>query len=74
MILDGKYQADAEAYEVIGKLNRGKKLVVVTTPSSGWFQCAGERGAGVALWLGLARWAARQKTDFSYQFVASIRP
>ena len=71
LLLDGQYKDKAEAYEVIGKLNRGKKLVVVTTPSSGWFHCAGERGPGIALWLGLARWAEHQKSDLSYEFVAS---
>ena len=71
LLMDGQYKDEAEAFEVIRKLTRGKKLVVVTTPSSGWFHCAGERGPGIALWLGLARWAARQKSDLSYQFVAS---
>ncbi len=35
------------------------KAVVVSTPTSGWFECAGERGTGVALFLMLASWAAR---------------
>ncbi len=69
--LDGKYKEDAEAFEVVGKLNRGKRVVVVSTPSSGWFRCAGERGCGIALWLGLARWAASRKSNTSYVFVAS---
>ena len=29
--------------------------LIVSTPTSGWFQCGGERGVGVALWLQLAR-------------------
>lgn len=34
------------------------KHLILSTPKSGWMTCAGERGAGVALWLGLARWLA----------------
>ena len=29
--------------------------LIVSTPTSGWFACGGERGVGVALWLMLAR-------------------
>ncbi len=71
LLIDGRIDYAATAYEVIGELRRGPRRVVVTTPSSGWFQCAGERGPGIALWLGLARWAARQRNDISYTFVAS---
>jgi hypothetical protein len=39
------------------KPGRGKP-VVISTPKSGWFHCAGERGSGIAIWLGLARWLA----------------
>lgn len=34
--------------------------LVVTTPVSGWFACAGERGTGIALALALAQELARQ--------------
>ncbi len=69
--IDGTYNEKAEAFETIGRLKRGKNLMIVSTPSSGWFQCAGERGPGIALWLGLARWAAARKSDMSWLFVAS---
>ena len=71
LLLDGSYDDKAEAFEVVGKLERGKNLVIVSTPSSGWFRCAGERGPGVALWLALARGAAARKSDTSFIFVAS---
>lgn len=46
--------------------------VVVSTPSSGWFQCAGERGSGVALWLDMARYISRQgQPTFNWLFVAN---
>ena len=43
--------------------------VVVSTPISGWFTCAGERGSGVALWLGLAFWVASQGADHQYNWL-----
>jgi len=49
----------------------GGKLIVVSTPKSGWFRCAGERGPGIALWLGLARSVARQKAGPSFLFTAN---
>jgi len=70
-LLDGYLDYNATAYEVVGRLKRGKNHVVISTPSSGWFQCAGERGPGIALWLAIARWAADSDSDTSYTFVAS---
>lgn len=35
--------------------------VVVTTPLSGWFRCAGERGTGIAIALSLARQLAETR-------------
>jgi hypothetical protein len=62
---------EATAYNVVGVLKRGEKWVVITTPSSGWFTCGGERGPGVALLLGLARWAAKSDSKTSYIFIAN---
>ncbi len=46
------------AFNLVGRLARGDRpWVVVSTPRSGWFGCAGERGGGIAAWLALARWA-----------------
>lgn len=61
----------ATAKNVIGRLERGERWVVVTTPSSGWFTCAGERGPGVALFVALAQWAARSDSKFSFLFMAN---
>ena len=63
--ITGVSKKNVTAYNVVGTLKRGDQWVIITTPSSGWFQCSGERGPGVALFLGLARWAA--KTDSKYQ-------
>jgi hypothetical protein len=44
---------------------------VISTPSSGWFHCAGERGPGIAIWLALARWSSHRESTVRYTFVAS---
>lgn len=69
--IEGRDDVNAQAHNVIGTLRRGPKWIVVTTPTSGWFQCAGERGPGVALFLGLARYAARREGEMSYMFIAN---
>ncbi len=71
MILQGKTDRQAEAKNVLGRFGKGEKLIVVSTPQSGWFGCAGERGAGVAMFLGLARWAAKSDLDANWLFVST---
>jgi len=46
----------SESATVIGHLGQGDPAspVVLTTPLSGWFHCAGERGTGIAIALQLA--------------------
>ncbi len=45
--------------------------VVVSTPTSGWFRAAGERGGGIALWLDLAHYIAARDTGLNWLFVAN---
>lgn len=71
LLLDGEDDADAKAKNVIARFDRGKNLFVVSTPQSGWFRCAGERGPGIALFLGVARWASRRPTGASFLFVST---
>lgn len=71
LLLNGKDEPRAEARNVIGRISRGEKLIVVSTPQSGWFRCAAERGPGVALFLGLARWAAKLQSGPGYLFVST---
>lgn len=60
------------AFNVIGRLDRGRgKWLVVSTPRSGWFTCAGERGPGIAVWLGLARWAAKALSAYDLAFICT---
>lgn len=71
LLLDGNDDHDARARNVIARLDRGKDLIVVSTPQSGWFRCAAERGPGIALFLGLARWASRRPSGSSFLFVST---
>jgi hypothetical protein len=60
------------AANFIGRIDRGrKKWVVVSTPRSGWYGCAGERGGGIAAWLWLARWASKAVTGYNLAFVCN---
>ncbi|HEU4625173.1 MAG TPA: hypothetical protein VFS52_10445 [Steroidobacteraceae bacterium] len=60
------------AFNFVGRIDRGKpRWWVVSTPRSGWFGCAGERGPGVAAWLWLARWASRQVRSRNLAFVCN---
>jgi hypothetical protein len=71
LLLDGEDDSAAIAKNVVAKVDRGKDLIVVSTPQSGWFRCAGERGPGIAMFLGLARWASRRSTGASFLFVST---
>lgn len=60
------------AYNVTATLARGAaKTLVLSTPRSGWFSCAGERGTGLAAWLLLAAWAAKAKLPVNVALVAT---
>ena len=52
------HAAPGRAENVVARRPGRGKPVVISTPKSGWFHCAGERGSGIAIWLGLARWLA----------------
>ena len=71
LLLHGRDEPRADARNVIAKLTRGSDIIVISTPKSGWFTCAGERGPGVALFLTLAEWASRRDSPVSYIFDAN---
>ncbi|HEY3134718.1 MAG TPA: hypothetical protein VGL29_01590 [Blastocatellia bacterium] len=71
LLIDGDDRREARAKNVIGRVHRGKELIVVSTPQSGWFRCAAERGPGIAMFLGLARWASRRPSGSSFLFVST---
>jgi hypothetical protein len=45
--------------------------VVVMTPRSGWWQCASERGGGIACWLEIMRGVADVRPERTVRFIAS---
>lgn len=60
------------AFNLIGRIDRGTgRWLVVSTPRSGWFGCAGERGGGIAAWLMIARWANVGVRGFNLAFIAN---
>jgi hypothetical protein len=61
-----------EAWNLIGRLNRGAgRWLAISTPRSGWFACAAERGPGVAAWLALAEWARLAAPDLDIALVCT---
>ena len=65
-------QREAVAHNLIARLDRGAEhTLVVSTPKSGWFGCAAERGPGVAIWLALAEWAVRALPGRNLFFTAN---
>ncbi|MDB5475817.1 MAG: hypothetical protein JWP49_1328 [Phenylobacterium sp.] len=69
VVLSGAMRAGASNNLVARRAGPGKPLVI-STPKSGWFHCAGERGSGVAIWLGLARHLAARR-DLNLVFMAA---
>ena len=49
----------------------GRKWLVLSTPRSGWFGCAGERGPGLAAWLMLAKWARAARLPVNIALIAT---
>lgn len=60
------------AFNLVGRRDRGiGRWLVVSTPRSGWFACAGERGGGIAAWLALMRWAGPALPGFDLAFICN---
>lgn len=60
------------AFNFVGRLDRGRgRWLAISTPRSGWFTCAAERGPGVACWLDLARWAPKALPGFDLAFICN---
>lgn len=50
---------------LVATLRRGLRWLALSTPRTGWFCCASERGTGTAAFLALAAWAAKAAPDHS---------
>lgn len=56
---------------LIATFDRPGPATIVTTPTTGWFRCAGERGSGVAVLIRLARWAAKRSERFVFALTSA---
>lgn len=71
LVVDGE-GGRRPAFNVIARLERkAARTVVISTPRSGWFACAAERGSGLAVWLSLARWLAKAGHGFNVELLAT---
>jgi hypothetical protein len=69
---DGGGAARRQAWNLIARLDRGAlQTLVISTPRSGWFTCAAERGSGLAVWLWLAKWLARTRPGVNVELLAT---
>lgn len=59
------------ARNTVARFGKAGPWLVVSTPQSGWFNCGGERGPGVAMLLALSDWARRQALPCRLCFVAT---
>lgn len=58
------------ANNIYAKMGNGSKYVVISTPISGWFTTGGERGPGIAIWIGLGKWVKANASLFKdYTFI-----
>jgi hypothetical protein len=64
LVLDGD-ATHRPSPNVVARLERGERWLVISTPRSGWFASVGERGTGTAVFLELADWAARRFPEMS---------
>jgi hypothetical protein len=64
LVLDGD-ATHRPSRNIVGRVERGNRWIVISTPRSGWYGCVGERGTGTAVFLELADWAPRRFPDRS---------
>ncbi len=70
--VSGSYSKNVAGRNVVAKLNRGAaETIVVSTPMTGWFTCACERGSGIAVFLALARTVGVTQPNVNVVFVAT---
>jgi hypothetical protein len=71
LVVDGQ-GGRRSAFNLIARLDRGApKDLILSTPRSGWFGCAAERGSGLAVWLSLARWLSRANLGVNVELLAT---
>lgn len=71
LIVEGKAITASSANIVARRQGKGR-AIIVTTPLSGWFGCAGERGSGIAAFLRLAPLLAQRYPDADLHFAGLV--
>ena len=64
----------SESYNIITEIkgsNNDLNPIVVMTPRSGWWNCASERGGGIACWLEVMQYIISKKVSRNVIFVAT---
>lgn len=70
--VSGRYGKDVAGRNVVAKLDRGAAdTIVISTPMTGWFTCACERGSGIVAFLALARMVGATQPKVNVTFVAT---
>lgn len=68
----GHYERDVSGRNVIAETGAGREpTIVVSTPMTGWYSCACERGPGIANFLALARTVAAETWPAHFVFIAT---
>jgi hypothetical protein len=68
----GHYERNVAGRNVVARFGTGTgKAIVVSTPMTGWYSCACERGPGIANFLALARTLAAEKIPGNFIFIAT---
>lgn len=68
-----RHEANVVSYNVIGRIDNGAaRTVVISTPVSSWFTSSCERGPGIALFLAMARQAAKGPRKVNFVFVGTV--
>ena len=65
---------DSESFNIVGRikgLDSTLAPLVVMTPRSGWWHCAGERGGGLACWLEVMRIMSQTESDRDVIFLST---
>jgi hypothetical protein len=71
LTLDGE-SGRRTAFNLIASLDRkAATTLILSTPRSGWFGCAAERGSGLAVWLSLARWLSHAGHAVNVELLAT---
>ena len=73
MIVHADFE-QTESYNIVTEikgLNNNLKPIVVMTPRSGWWNCASERGGGIACWLEVMQHILLNKVSRNVIFVAT---